>query len=47
MENPLTQKMEDCLKAQKEKSCKSFDLQDSVRREREIEYYNEIDHNRL
>lgn len=28
MENPLTQKMEDCLKAQKEKSCKSFDLQD-------------------
>lgn len=32
---------------QKEKSCKSFDLQDSVRREREIGYYNEIDHNRL
>lgn len=35
------------LKHKKEKSCKSFDLQDSMRREREIEYYNEIDHNRL
>ena len=29
------------------KSCKSCDLQDFVRREREIEYYNEIDYNRL
>ena len=37
----------DYLKTQKQKSCKSCDLQDFVRREREIEYYNEIDHNRL
>ena len=30
MENPLTQKMEDYQKHKKQKSCKSFDLQDSV-----------------
>ena len=30
MENPLTKKMEDYQKHKKQKSCKSFDLQDSV-----------------
>ena len=35
MENPLTKKMEDYQKHKKQESCKSFDLQDSVRRERD------------
>ena len=30
MENPLTKKMEDYQKHKKQKSCKSWDLQDSV-----------------
>lgn len=33
MENPLTQKMEDYQKHKKQKSCKSFDLQDFAERE--------------
>lgn len=33
MENPLTQKMEDYQKHKKQKSCKSFDLQDFAERQ--------------
>ena len=33
MENPLTKKMEDYQKHKKQKSCKSFDLQDFAERE--------------
>ena len=39
MENPLTKKMEDYQKHKKQKSCKSWDLQDSVA-EREVPELN-------